>query len=81
MVMGVLKHGVGWRSRLSDYFGIFHVTTSEENGRDQEYLVKVLLAAIIGLCKVASTALPSTCNCLPIISGFFGRGTMEYSYL
>jgi hypothetical protein len=85
LVMGVLKHGVGWRLRLHrpviplyEHLGIIHVTTSEENSGGQECLVKVLLAATVGLCKVASTALPSICNCLPIVHIFLGRGNMEW---
>jgi hypothetical protein len=42
-----------------------HVKSSEKKCRGPNYLVRGILATIIGLCKIVSFRSPPTCTCWP----------------
>lgn len=54
-------------------------TTSEENSKGLKYLVKVSLAATVGLCKTTLFYLTSACTCSAIVRNLLDRGYTEYS--
>jgi hypothetical protein len=56
---------------------VLYFTTSKGNRWAQRCYVKLLLATMIGLCKVWLYCLHSTYNCLPVVRVLLGRVIME----